>query len=165
MLKKWIMTGICLLCLTGCAQTTFETLGDVAHQQVLAPIAREIVLQLPQDAVQAVWEGESDIFYICEDYTIHLQTLEAGDLNSSIQIMSGFQKNALTVLESRCGDHGRYEWVWTAVAEEGDLVCRSVLLDDGNFHYALTLAADASVAGSLSDQWNILMSSFCLEDA
>ena len=164
MMKKWILIGIFGLFLTGCAQTTFETLGDVNHQPVVAPVAREVILELPQDTVQAVWEGEDDTLYICDDYTIHLQTLDAADLNSAIRTLSGFDKDALTVLESRCGDHKRYEWVWTAAGEGGDVICRCTLLYDGAFFYAVTVTANADIAGSCNQQWNSLLASFCLEE-
>lgn len=164
MWKKWIGMGLCVFLLTGCAQSTFETLGDVQHQNVVAPAARKIQLDLPQDTILAVWEREGDSLYMCRGYTVHLQTLDGGDLEGTIRSLSGFEKDGLTVLQTVCGDHSRYEWVWTAAGEGGDVICRSAVWDDGDFHYGLTLMADASVAGSLTAQWNELMASFCLEE-
>lgn len=164
MMKKWIAIGLCAFLLTGCAASTFETLGDIPHQQVAAPSAKKVVLSLPENAVQAVWGSEEDIMYVCGDYTLHLQTMDAGDVKGSISRLSGFDPENLTVVESRCGDHDRYEWVWTAAADGGDVICRCALLDDGNFHYAITVTADASAAGQLSQQWNDLLSTFCLEE-
>ena len=163
-MKKWILLFCCLL-LTGCARPTFETLGDIPHQQVDAPVSRKILLELPEEAVQAVWESDGEAMYLCEDYTVHLQTLSGGDLNATIRSLSGFDRKNLTVLESRCGDHDRYEWVWTAVGEGGDELCRCVVLSDGDFHYALTVSAAADTVGMLTEQWNSLLSSFCLESA
>ena len=162
-MKKWILVFFCLL-LTGCGSApTFETLGDVPHQQAVAPIPRSVLLELPADAVKAAWTGAEDTLYLCEDYTVHLQTLSAGDLGGTIRRLSGFEKENLTVIESRCGDHKRYEWVWTAAAEGGDAVYRCAVLDDGNFHYALTLSAGATDAGGLTEAWNQMISTFCLE--
>lgn len=163
MLKKWFLLLLMMGMLTGCASPTFETLGDIPHQQVAAPTPRKVVLTLPEEAQQAVWSQNGDTMYLCDDYTIHLQTLNAGDLQGSIRQISGFDREKLTVMESVCGDHDRYEWVWTAPGEGGDAVFRCVLLSDGDFHYALTVSADATEAGGLTDQWNALLGSFCLE--
>lgn len=163
MLKKWIVFGICTVLLTGCAAPTFETLGDIPHQQVAAPAARKVVLTLPDGAVQTVWSGEEDTMYLCENYTVHLQTMDSGDLKGSVRLLSGFDPEKLTIVKSACGDHDRYEWVWTAAGEGGDAVYRCALLDDGSFHYALTVSASAAAAGKLSEEWNEIMSTFCLE--
>ena len=163
MLKKWITIGICAFLLTGCAAPTFETLGDIPHQQVAAPVPQKVVLTLPEGAVQAVWAAEGDTMYLCEDYTVHLQTMDAGDLKRSIRSLSGFDPENLTLVKSTCGDHDRYEWVWTAAGEGGDAVYRCALLDDGDFHYALTVTAPATTAGTLTEEWTKIMSTFCLE--
>jgi hypothetical protein len=163
MLKKWITIGICAILLTGCAAPTFETLGDISHQQVAAPVPQKVVLKLPEGAVKSVWSGEGDTMYLCNDYTLHLQTMDAGDLRKSIRLLSGFAPENLTLVKSTCGDHDRYEWVWTAAGEGGDAVYRCALLDDGNFHYALTVTASASTAGTLTEEWKNIMSTFCLE--
>lgn len=163
MLKKWMLMIICACLLTGCAAPTFETLGDVPHQQVAAPVPRKVVLELPEGAVKSVWSGEEDTMYLCEDYTVHLQTLGAGDLSASIRHLSGFDKEQLTIMQSRCGDHDRYEWVWTAAGEGGDAVYRCALLDDGDFHYALTVTASAATAGAFTEEWTEIMSTFRLK--
>ena len=164
MLKKWLLMMLCATLLTGCASATFETLGDIPHQQVDAPMPRKVILDLPEDTVQAVWSQEDDTMYLCQDYTVHLQVLSAGDLQSTIRQVSGFEKENLTILESRCGDHDRFEWVWIATGEGGDAVYRCAVLSDANFHYALTLSANAETAGNLTEQWNNIMRSFCLEN-
>lgn len=163
MLKKWLLVWICLL-LTGCTSATFETLGDIPHQQVDAPTPRKVVLQMPEDTVQAVWSQEGDTMYLCDDYTVYLQTFQAGDLNNTVRLLSGFEKDKLTMMQKHCGDHDRYEWVWISAGEGGDMLNRCAVLSDGNFHYSLTLSADTIAAGDLMEEWNALMSSFCLEE-
>lgn len=163
MLKKSFLLLLMMGMLTGCAEPTFETLGDVPHQQVAVPTLRKVVVNLPEEARQAVWSQDGEMMYLCDRYTIHLQTLNAGDLQGSIRQISGFDREKLTVVESVCGDHNRYEWVWTAPGEGTDAVFRCVLLSDGDFHYALTVSADAADAGNLTGQWNDLLGSFCLE--
>ena len=164
MMKKWMTVFICAIMLTGCAAPTFETLGDIPHQQVAATVPRKVVLELPEEAVLSVWENEANTMYLCRDFSAHLQTLEAGDLQGSIRQLCGYERENLTVVESRCGDHNRYEWVWIAAGEGGDEICRCTLLDDGDFHYALTLTASSFDAGALAQTWNEIMSGFCLEE-
>ena len=98
MLKKWMTIGICAILLTGCAAPTFETLGDIPHQQVAAPVPQKVVLTLPEGTVKSVWSGEEDTMYLCEDYTVHLQTMDSGDLKQSIRCLSGFDQDDLTVV-------------------------------------------------------------------
>ena len=162
-MKKHIVLLLSALLLTGCASPTWETLGDVSHQDVAAPIMQEMTLTLPNGSAEETWSAKNEKMFICDNYNIHLQTMDGGNIPSSIQNLSGFLPKDLTIMESRCGDHDRYEWVWTTVAEEGDMVSRCVLLDDGNYHYALTLTAAATDAGNLTAQWNALTASFCLE--
>ena len=162
-MKRGILFLLVLLILTGCSSATWETLGDIPHQDVAAPAMQQVLLTLPEDSAEAVWSGENERMYLCEDYSIHIQTLDGGNIASTVQELSGFSPKNLTIVESRCGNHQRYEFVWTAVSEEGDLISRCALLDDGNYHYALTVTAAASDVGVLTDQWNTLMGSFCLE--
>jgi hypothetical protein len=91
-----ILTAL-LLC--GCApEETFETVTDVA---VMMPLAqpREIRVSLPGEAAMPAVESDSGRLYLCEDYEICIQTLEGGDLSTTIQTVTGYDKEALTVME------------------------------------------------------------------
>lgn len=160
--------GIILLLsvlLTGCdAAQTMETLGDVDHISPSRAVISDVSLLLPADAAleTSVEEGGVSV-YLCEGYTMVLQTFSSGDLTATIRSLSGFSPEALTVMESDAGAYTRYDWVWTAVAEEGDLVCRGAVLDDGGYHYTLCVMAPANDAGTVTESWNALFGSFCLE--
>lgn len=164
-MKKWMCVILAAMMLTGCsAAPTFETLGNVDHLDPDIPAPREIALILPDDAMQPVIASGADQLYVCEAYTISVQTMASGDLSATVQSISGFSPEQLTILESRCGDHDRLDWVWTAAAEGGDAMCRAALLDDGIFHYTLCVTASAEAAGTLNEQWNALFGSFCLKE-
>ena len=162
-MKTWLAVGLLLCMLTGCSAETFETLGPVDHVSATLPLKQQMVLSLPSDAAVLTISGE-DTLYICDADTIALQTFPSGDLSGTIRMVSGYERNQLTVMESRCGDHDRYDLVWIAVGEAGEQVCRAAILDDGNYHYCITVMADASDAGSLTDRWTQLLGSFCLEN-
>lgn len=162
-MKKWIILLLCCLLLTGCDATgAMETLGNVEHVSATQPVMRKIRLALPQDATVLTMSGE-DTIYLCQDYAIAVQVLPGGDLSGTIRSITGFEKDVLTVMETACGDHKQYAFAWTAAAEAGDAVCRGVVLDDGNYHYALSLSADAAAAPALKQVWSDLLESFCLE--
>ena len=153
----------CVLC--GCGvQETFETVSDT----VLLPqqaLAKQVVLTLPEDA--AVPAMESDMagqLYLCDDYFITVHTSVSGDLNATIKEVTGFDRDMLSVMETTQGQTRRYECVWVAAGEEEQQVGRMAILDDGNYHYVVTVMADASKSGNLTDSWNQLLSSFSLAD-
>ncbi len=163
-MKKIVIIILMLCLLAGCSDAaTFETLGNIPQQPSTEPVRQQVVLELPEEAAEDVFSGEEETLYVCQDYTISLKTLSSGDLSGSIQGICGYEKEKLTVLESSVGELARYDWVWTSAGEAGDLVGRAAILDDGNYHYCLTVLAPAEESGELAKQWNALFRSFRLE--
>lgn len=160
-MRKVIVILLCMGLLTGCSTPVYETLGDIEHVSATLPDQAEMVLQLPADAALLSWSGE-DAMYLCGEYAIALQILPGGDLDATLQSITGFSGESLTVMEKICGDHKQYEAVWTAAGEGTDTVCRGMVIDDGSYHYCLTAMADADEAGQLKEAWNQLFASFCL---
>ena len=161
-MKKLVGILLCLCLLTGCSEAVYETLGPVEHVSATVPDLRKVVLTLPGDAAVLTASG-GNTMYICQEYSLAVQTLAGGNLDTTLQAVSGFEKEDLTVMEKVCGDHKRYDFVWTAAGENGDLLCRAAVIDDGNYHYCLTAMADAEAAGEWREAWNDLFGSFCLE--
>lgn len=162
MKKSWILLVLCLF-LTGCGSAeVFETLGNVKHEGGGTAVMAPVSLKLPEQAAAEAFSGEEGTLYECEGYTLVLQTVAAGDFARTVKALSGFQPEKLTILESRTGQAKRYDWVWTAAGEDGDMLCRATVLDDGKYHYCLSAVADAKEAGSLTAHWNELFGSFCL---
>lgn len=162
-MKKILLLILVVFVMTGCsAAETFETLGQIQHQQDALPTMASIQLSLPESAAEQTFGGGSDTVYECEGYTLVLQTLVAGDFDRTVRTLSGFSPEKLTVMESMMEQGKRYDWVWTAAGESGDLVCRASVLDDGNYHYCIYTLAPAQSAGTLAEEWNTLFSSFCL---
>lgn len=164
------MKKICLILLmmgllSGCGQVeTFETLGEISHVSPSKPQLRQVVLTTPKNALLEAAASDAGMsMYTCDGYTMVLQTFSAGDLEATVRTLSGYAPENLTILETVCGDHSRYDWVWTAAAEEGDVICRGAILDDGNYHYALYTIALSENAKGLQEGWNVLFDSFCLE--
>lgn len=161
MKKIWILLIMALL-LTGCgAEETFETISD----ELLAPVMakpRQISVQLPDNAVAPVLKGETRQVYMSEDYEITMETLSSGDLDATVQSISGYEKDQLTVMQTEQGETTRYEFVWVSTGEIGDRLGRAVILDDGEYHYCLSVLRDAAAVETSQIVWSEVFSSFAL---
>lgn len=151
----------CVFLLTGCAAAeTFETVGDELLQPAMAEVG-QINLSLPPEAsYQAMTNSDGDKLYFCDGYTAVVQILDRGDLDRTCRQVCGFGADGLNILETVSGSGKRYDWVWTAAGEGADVLGRTAVIDDGNYHYCVSLQADATMAGELESQWTKLMSSF-----
>lgn len=157
MKKCWLLLMIMLI-LTGCkGNVEFETIADGYEQQLTA---RTIQLTLPESAAVPVSSHADGVLYICDGYSVSLQTLPGGDLSRTLQTSTGHTAQQLQLMQQKQGDLLRYDCVWSCAGEGGDMVCRGVILDDGCYHYVLTVLMDAHQAGQLQSQVNALCASF-----
>lgn len=159
-MKKWMLLLLMIL-LTGCgAEETFETIADELVLPVMAQ-PRFICVDLPGETALPVIENDHGRIYVCNDYEIVLQTVESGDLESTIQLVSGLSKNDITMMETGAEDISRYEFVWAAAGEGGDQTGRAAILDDGNYHYCLSVLCSTGNEKSQIN-WDQVFSSFQL---
>lgn len=162
MKRIWIIL-ICALCLSGCSSTqVMETISDdlaVSAQAVASRV--EISLPAEEDATVLSADDGSKL-YLCEDYVVTVQTLSGGDLERSVQAVTGFEKDSLTVIKTDRDGLVSYECAWCAAGEGTDQVCRTVILDDGTYHYAVTVMADYTQAGALNETWQAVLDSVAL---
>ena len=139
-----------------------ETISDTPVQPVMAP-ASQIVVNLPLDAsVMTMQDGSGSTLYFCDGYTVQVSTLESGDLDKTLRQVTGFGKDQLKLMSSFKGDAKRYDCAWTAAGEGEDQVCRACILDDGSYHYVVSLMAEESKAGQLQQNWQDIFVSFRL---
>lgn len=158
MKKIWILPVLALL-LTGCgAQETFETVSDIYAVPASASGCK-LELTLPEEAAQATMESGDGSLYLCDDYTVAVQTLDGGDLSRTLQHVTGFEKDDLTLMQTEHSGIKRYECAWTAAGEGVDQTCRTVILDNGIGHYAVTVMADYTQAGELAAVWQHILDS------
>lgn len=162
MKKCWIV--ICLaLVLSGCAAAdTFETVGDDLLQPVIAPV-KKLELDLPASAAAPVMSrDDGGKLYLCEGYDLTVQILDGGDMNRTARALCGFSADALTMVETVSDGVKRRDWVWTAAGEGGDHIGRAAVLDDGTYHYCVTVMASAENAGGLEKEWDGVFASLQL---
>lgn len=159
-MKKCLLLMALALLLTGCAaRETFETLGDAYDAPAMAPMG-QLELTLPKEAAAASMENpDAGKLYLCDGYALTVQTMEAGDLEETLRQLTGYGKDQLTVMETKQEGISRFETVWTAAGEGGDQIGRAVILDDGYYHYAVTVMADALTAGTLTPVWQTVLDS------
>ena len=159
-MRKLCSVALIALMLAGCsARETFETISDELIQPVSVQ-AREILLTLPPDAASPVSESENGQIYLCGDYDICCQTLESGDLDATVRSISGYGRENVTILETLQEDCKRYDFVWACAGETGDRLGRAAILDDGNYHYCLSVLGDADSAEAYRGIWQSLFDSF-----
>ncbi len=160
MKKLWILVFFAVL-LTGCAaEPAFERVEDIYAPQE-KPAAKRILLQVPQEA--QVMESGAGTLYLCNGFEVVVQTMDGGDLDETIRAVTGFREDALTVLETGTSNLSRFECAWSAAGEAGQSVARAVVLDDGNYHYCLTVMANSDRVGQLAKQWQDILNSFGVE--
>lgn len=162
-MNKWFSFILAALLLCGCsAQPVFETVEDVDVLPASATV-RQIKLDLPKEAAKPVMQSEDgDSLYLCDGYTLTVQTLSGGDLDRTFRQVTGHSHSQLQPIRSKSGDAARYDVAWTAAGEGDDQVARAVILDDGFYHYAVSVMADAQIAGSLQNQWKTVLGSVSL---
>ena len=161
MKKLWILLALTLL-LCGCAaEETLETVSDDIIQPVMAQPG-EISVRLPDNAVAPVLESDSEQVYLSEDYEIIVETVGGGDLSATIQRISGYTPDNLTVMETAQEGAKRYDFVWASAGENGDQLGRAVILDDGNYHYCLSVLRDADTTEKSQIVWRDVFDSFKL---
>ena len=149
--------------LSGCGQPVdFETMSDNFVQPEL-PQPKEVIVQLPEDAMKAVLgNGITDTLYLCDGYTIAVQTLSAGNLDATLREVTGYGRDRVQLWERKEGENSRYVCVWVSAGEGGDQTGKTTILDDGTYHYVLSVMAPAEEAGKLADTWQYLMDSFSI---
>ena len=159
--KCWILAALALI-LSGCAaKETFETLSDSLAQTAMAS-PRQTDVRLPDNAVAPVLESDSEQVYLCEDYELIIETMSSGDLNATVQSICGYDTEDLTIMQTQQGDVKRYDFVWASAGEKGERLGRAVILDDGSYHYCMSVLRDAEDTEKTQIVWRNVFNSFAL---
>lgn len=142
----WILAA--LLCFTGCMSTTepvMETLSD----EIVEPVAAEpkpMAVWMPDEAAaQTMAEGEGERCYTWGECELRLQTLGGGDIQATLNKLTGLDPENLTVMEYERDGLRIYQTVWSMMGEDGITLGRCMVADDGSYHYCISLTSPENV--------------------
>ena len=142
---KWLIVIMIALLLTGCGEPEeFETMSDSYVEQTL-PQAQETSFWLPAGATMTTG-----------------QVFASGDMDATLRSVTGFDTERLELIQRKTDQGTRSECAWACVGESGDQVARTLVLDDGYYHYVLTVMAPAENAADLAVTWQDVFNSFRL---
>ena len=163
-MKKIAMALLLARLRAGCgAEETRATVADdIPLQPVMAEPA-EISVRLPDNAVSPVLESDTEQVYLSEDYEIAIETRSSGDIGGTITALTGFAPEQLTIMHTKQESADRYEFVWVSAGENGDRLGRAVVLDDGSYHYCMSVLRDAENQKKSQVVWSDVFSSFSLK--
>ena len=149
-MKKILAVLMMTAFLCGCAaQETFETVEDLIPVQPVAS-PQQFYVSLPEEtASPTLQEDDGGELYVCDGYTISKQVMDSGDMEKTVRYLTGKASEELQLMKTQKETYDRYDFVWTAAGEEGLHLGRACILDDGNFHYTLSVMAEEETAGEL----------------
>lgn len=163
-MKKLLLIFGMLCLLTGCTgEGILETVEDVYAPQKTVPMA--VSLTLPEEAAMQTLSSSAGALYLCDGFTVTVQTFQGGDLNRTVKETTGYTLDRLTLMETAKDSATCYRLSWVSLGEGGDQAARTMILDDGVYHYAVTVMAPAETAGALTDLWQEIFTSVRLHTA
>lgn len=156
-MKKFCFAILCVFMLSGCSSVeTMETIRDDEAFPVMGEAAK-VHLSIPEiENAQVVEDGAGSKIYLFNDFCVTVQTLDGGNMEKTLELVSGFDAGKLTLLKTEQDDCLQFRCAWSSTGEQEDLLCRAVVVDDGRYHYAVTVMADSSEIAEQPELWDIL---------
>ena len=160
-MKKLLGLLLIMGMLTGCSGEVLETLSDVYAQPQSQPL-RTLEVTLPEDAAVMTMSADSqDTLYLCDGYVVTTYVEPGGSLDRTLKTVTGYDSSRLTIMETTRDGIACYQCAWSAAGEGEMQVGNAVILADGNFHYAVSVMADADKAAKLEPTWQHILDSVC----
>lgn len=160
-MKRFVLIMVLTLLLSGCAPADYETMADDYLEPEQKASANLVAVLPPDAAVMAAESGES--IWLCDGFTVSIQTMAAGDLDATLRQVTGYGKDQLAVMTRQQESLKRNECSWVCAGEGGDQVGRVVILDDGDYHYVLSLLTDAENVSALKAEWDRILETISLD--
>lgn len=159
-MKRFCLVLMLSVVLCGCSQKDYETrCAACVAEEATAPGI--IGIYLPDELSAPVMSTvEGDKLYIADHYEVTLQTLNGGDIDATLKSCTGFDSSNLTVVETVKDGLKRYDSAFTSLGEGAQTVGRLTVLDDGKYHYVLTVTADRAHGVEMTAAWQQLSDSF-----
>jgi len=160
-MKKWMVSVILVstIMFSGCSAENFEPMLDVYGPGV-QPQPAKIQVKLPENAALSVMMGDTGTLYYGENYEVCVETYPSGNINSTLNKITGRSADELTVLEVPVEQGNSYRCGWSVTDDEGERIGQCIVIDDGNYHYCLTVLVDAECAGQLRPMIDMVLNSY-----
>ena len=142
-MRKLIWIAAAALLLTGCAaeeEPVFETIGEIRYESAAVVEPYMVEFDLPEEAASQVMAGQDGAtLYNWENFEVCVQTVESGNLDATLEMVTGVGADSLTVMKKNWSDMILYQTVWSATGEDGVLLGRALIADDGYYHYCISI--------------------------
>ena len=104
-MKKLLAILPLALLLCGCGkETMLETVNDELAEPVVAAVQR-VQINLPSElSAPALQSQENGTLYLCDDYSVTVQTVQSGDLRKTLRNATGLEQADLQIQTTRQGD-------------------------------------------------------------
>lgn len=159
-MRKIGLLMVVIVLLSGCGVKNYEIRNATCDAEY-PPVAGIISINATDDMIAPVISTqEGDMFYMADGYEVTLQTLQGGDVNATFRSCTGFDSSRLTVVETQQDGLKRYDCAWSSTGEGIQTVSRMTILDDGSYHYVLTVMAQGDWDEEVSAAWQQLSDSF-----
>lgn len=166
MLKK-LFPLICILLLTGCAQS--DVSREVVSDQMPEVIetwntgSYEVIFGVPDQAVMT-YADERETCYLLNDGELEVYGLKflSSDKNAAVRYLSGFDTARLQVLETTRFSLPEYRFCWTAQSEEGNRLYSADVVIDDIYSYAIVCSTAEDAGNKYMEQVKNVFSSFGL---
>ena len=152
---KLVYLAALWLLLSGCAMPVWETVEDelpVSEVSVWQEETYTIQLGLPETVslteTRDGWQSYSDADGILE---IETGTFLTSGMDSAVRMVSGFNAEDLTVLQTSRFGMPEYQFAWVSQTEQGSRLYRADLVLDGTVCYAV-ICSRPETAGNDRDQ-------------
>ena len=134
----WVLAAA--ICLVGCGKVDEPVMETVADQ-IIEPVAAEpapLSVWVPEEAAAQTMAGDGAC-YTWGENELRIQTMDGGDIRTTLQTLTGLDPEKLTVMEYERDGIQLYQTVWSSTSEEGITLGRCMVADDGNYHYCISL--------------------------
>lgn len=165
-MKKALWFALALCCLTGCSHPAWETVEDPA--EAVSSVhwideAYRVEISLPE-GIEPVFEEKAQTLYSSQhgDFEIQTRTYLASSPDEAIQSLTGYEAQALTVLQTQRSGMPEYRFAWIAQGEQGSRVCRADLVMNGTECYAVVCSTNEDAGNAYQDQMRYVFSTFGL---
>ena len=140
-MKKGICLALIMVMLTGCAaEPVYETIGNAWENAEPVGAPGQITLSFPEGTQMEAMDAEDGAkCYRYGDYEIRTETFSSGDISATLAAITGMDAGQLTVVRRELNSMDCYETAWSAMGEEGMVIGRTMVADDGAYHYCVSI--------------------------